>query len=325
MSSDETRIMVALPHLLGDVSEGVSDTHARTPCVGVPSMGHTHYGEALQTRVPPSVVVDDASHQPDTRARSRSVRPALVPQSTTAVRLPSIWGSWAALLPGRRRVARPLALALGLCIGVGAALLVSWPRAGGKSRTMSQQPAREIVVRASTPGGRPLKGVVVRAAGRRLPTDEAGRAKLLAAVPGPVSVQASCPTGHAGERLERTLSPAVFASSKSWSFELSCEPEVFRATIEVTTRGCGEMRVLVDGVDAGTTTQGRLVLLRRYRQSSALSVYAEPLSGPCDLAPIVASVSRADPHVSVELVGQRPRRRTRPLHEPSAPRLPYRL
>src|SRR5690606_10071220 len=150
-------------------------------------------------------------------------------------------GKAPATLLQKLETSRPLSQFLGLCVGVGAALLVLFVgRAEKPTRSPTSQSTVSLRVSVKesssekSDSSRGIAAVAVRAGNQVVVTDEDGTADFSdIRKEGGLLVEASCPDGYVGGRLSRTFTPAVLRSSSSWSLELVCEPEFVQVEIVV--------------------------------------------------------------------------------------------
>lgn len=298
---------------------------AETPCVGVPSVGDTHFGETQL-----------AIRKVDRAVSDQSVSTVNVPQRApfTAAFSPSSLAafSWSSLALFSRawvsKVPRPIALGIGAGVGVGAALLIGlFQGAGGAPRSAPVKSAH-VEVLVQTDDGKGVADVPVRVRNQVVLTDETGRAPFPPILlDGPLSVKAECPSRYTGERLVREIPKAVAAASKSWSFRLVCRPEFSDVSMVIETKGCGEMRIWVDGVLSGTTTSGNLTLSRGVQSAEVVEVSAEPTSGRCEferVRHVTLSTAEKTSRVLFEGTPSRPPAARR-VKARAAPVRPYRL
>jgi hypothetical protein len=329
---EATRLMVAPfavvqhSHKSDDVgrreqSPGQQREWAETPCVGIASMGNTHFGDTCFGPPP-------GPTQPKQREERSSTRP-----SVHARHARNVTASAVRLL----EVSRSLSLFLGLCVGVGAALLILLV---GRAEKTAQPAARAatrapVSLRVSVKesgaaddqGAAGIASVAVRAGNQVVVTEEDGVAEF-SNLPRDDSlvVEASCPEGYVGGRLLRTFTPTVLSSSPSWSLELGCEPEYVQVEIIVKATGCGDMNVFIDGVSVGTTQNGELRTSSRTFGEAAITLRVEPVSGACQMTQTrPVALIRSEPVVEVNFEGARPPTRRIQRNIPNAAPRPYRL
>lgn len=310
-SEDETRVM-AIPAEVRSLMMGPTpNPEAETPCIGVPSVGDTHVGEtqlALERL------------QPSGRSPSKStVVPSRGRSGSSAA---SSFGGWIS------RVPRSVALGIGASVGVGAALLIGLLTDREVVARSAPVISARVEALVQTEEGTGVPDVAVRVGNQVVLTDDAGRAPFPPVLlDGPLTVNAECPAGYAGGDLFREIPKAVAASSKAWSFRLVCRPEFSEVSLLVETRGCGEMRVWVDGALSGTTTEGSLTVKRLTQTAEVVEVRAEPTSGQCEfdkVRHVTLSTREAVSRARFDGTMVRPlvRKRTK---TPETPLRPYRL
>jgi hypothetical protein len=338
-SDDETRVMPVPPELRLLMLGATPSPDAETPCVGVPSVGDTHFGETQVALSGPGATGDVRRVSPAPGAlgaiSAREPR-ALEMKSTGAQPLKRTRPV------GALRVPKAVALAIGLLVGIGGALVIGLlqnratqvENATGSNGTASSQKAPSAAVPrvtvetiVQTEDGAGVAEVPVRVRNQVVLTDEAGRAPFAPlALDGPLTVTAECPKGYEAGRLAREIPRAVASSSSVWTFQLVCRPEFSDVSLLIETEGCGEMRIWIDGTDFGTTSEGKLQVNRRIHGPQVVEVKAQSESGSCEFESVQHAALAADKRSStVVFKGKAPRRLSRGRKTPSPPLRPYRL
>lgn len=325
-SEDETRVMPISDEVRSLMMGRTPNPDAETPCVGIPSVGDTHFGE---TQVAHNKVDTGVKIQPIGTVNVQPRVPFLSSSSPSSSG--DFLSSLSAALFSRTWVSsvpRPVALGIGASLGIGGALLIGLLQNGDGAPRSAPVESAQVEALVQTDDGTGVPEVPVRVRNQVVLTDEAGRAPFPPILlDGPLSVKAECPSGYAGGRLVREIPKAVAAASKSWSFRLVCRPEFSEVSMVVETKGCGEMRIWVDGTLSGTTTSGSLTLSRRVQSAEVVEVRAEPTSGKCDFEKVHhATLSAAEKTSRVLFEGKSlraPARRR--VKAPAAPVRPYRL
>lgn len=286
---------------------------AETPCVGVPSVGDTHFGET-------QVAIESVG---ELVAKKASDRGNAAPRKMDGLSLlPLSAMAWVS------RVPRSMALGIGASLGIGAALLLGLLQSQDVEARSAPVINTRVEAFVQTEDGTGVVDVPVRVQNQVVLTDDSGRAPFPPLLlDGPLSVQAECPSGYTGGRLAREIPGAVAAASTSWSFRLVCRPEFSEVSMLVETQGCGEMKVWVDGALSGTTQEGNLTLSRRIQTAEVVEVRAEPTTGRCEfdnVRHVTLSVGETVSRVQFEGTSVRPTVHRRPK-KPRVPSRPYRL
>lgn len=323
-SGDETRVMEVPAELRHLMMGPTPSPDAETPCVGVPSVGDTHFGETqvafrAHGATAGSGLENSASDGMNSRAQAE----------TTAGEKTSLQSSPLKLLraPRGRRVSKPVALGIGLGVGIGAALFTGLLQSRPERARQDVVPSVTVETLVRTEDGAGIPEVPVRVGNQVSLTDESGRAPFLPlSLDGPLTVTAECPSGYAGGRLAREIPKAVASSSEVWTFHLVCRPEFADVSLSIETEGCGEMRIWMDGTPFGTTSGGTLKLSRRIHAAEVVEVKAEPLRGACEFESVRhVSLSPEASTSAILFKGKRPRSSSRGRKTTSLPVRPYRL
>lgn len=311
---------------------------ARTPCVGVASMGVTHFGAARldaaqldgapgEIAAPDESVVAGGSAPPDD-ALDRHAG-ATSSASTLPVRL---------LSRGRKVKATVSPIWAAACGGVlGLIGAVGVVRGSFESSESGRSPAKpaasasegdgSITVHVRDDLDRPLAGVFVRAGKWRAVSDDSGDATLHPSTSESIRLDAKCPEGTEGAPLDRVMTKPMWRASTSYSYELTCRALEVTQALAITTEGCGDSEVFVDGVSVGTTSEGVLRHERRIREAGVVKLELRASSGLCRFedSPREVAFERARPNVEEHFLGKRPVMRRKAAPAVSAPARPYRL
>jgi hypothetical protein len=213
-------------------------------------------------------------------------------------------------------------------VGISAALSFGLLQQEDVQREALAVPTTQIEVVVETEEGTGVPNLPVRVRNQAVLTDDNGRAPFPPVlIDAPLRVEAACPSGCTGGQLAREIPRAVATASKSWSFRLVCRPEFSDVSFVIETEGCGEMKVWVDGVESGTTSEGRLTLSRRIQKAEVLEVRTEPTDGRCEFDNVRhLSLSPNVAQSQVFFQGKSPRPVVRGRQKsPVAPARPYRL
>lgn len=309
-ADDETRVMEVPPESRRFMRESPPPAEAETPCVGVASVGDTHFGETQ------AVILRESTFHSDGRRKLEDA----AQQSTKVAR-------------GRRRssmtLPRPIALALGALVGVGMALFLVSGRGSGKMGAGDTTSLRtEVTVAVRTSEGKGLGDVPVRVENQVAMTEHSGEARFSEVELGEeLNVEARCPDGYSGRDLIREIPSAVANGNDSWEFVLICQPDFVDVVLLVETGSCGEMNIWVDGVDSGKTQHGKLRLTRRLQQDEVVEVRATG-TGRCEVDEVrhvALSTQKPEAHVFFEAAPVRPIWRRAKKKDTVAPSRPYRL
>ncbi len=310
-ADDETRLMEVRRESMRLSSGRLDDVRdAETPCVGVASVGDTHFGETQSVVLPAGAGDVEAFRNPN----------RLTSDTTSTTRVRRVRA---------KPIPRPLAIALGLLFGVGMAVLLALGRSTAEPGAPAPSMHAAVVVAARTSDHEGLVEVPVQVQNHVVMTDEVGEARFPEVdLRGGLSVRARCPDGYAGRDLVREIPASVSRETARWEFQLVCQPDFVDVAVLVETTGCGEVQIWMDGVESGTTQEGRLLLVRRIHQDEVVEVRAKAMKTPCEMESVRhVSLSTRQSQANVEFVGAPIRvgaPRSRRAISPASSR-PYRL
>lgn len=297
------------------------DESVPTPVVGAAWAGFTEVAPAFPPRVEggaeastlldeaPTLVYASGTPQPPPRAEAPSA-----PRSARV----------------RTRLRHPLARAVLLGAALGS-LCVALLALGRRSQEPEARAAWTVTLQVVSEVGSPVAGAQAELGGRRLTTDEMGKAEWTLPQAGPrtVDVHLDCPAHFRAPVAQRRVALGPLGAGASEPelqrrLEMRCDVAEVKARLVLESKG-GEAAFWLGNEPLGQTTAGRLEVTRMVPAHREILLRAEPRTPGRRLAAggsLAISVRAADMAVDHAVIWVLPRRRA----ARSAPKnVPYRL